>query len=253
MLALITLLCYFCHLIPYGFVNRIFYAFDRRFCTLINRYLSHGNARRIFALLSTYLDFHFAGNKKLIAALPPQYLVMSNHQSLLDIPLFMRFLDGPRLRFVAKAELGRHVPVVSVMLRSGGHCLLKRSGSAAQAMQALDSFAERVVANNWIPVIFPEGTRSRDGKLGTFHAAGFRRFLDRAPMPVAVCALDGAWRISSLFGLRKNIRGTEYRVTVLKVYPAPTSKAEQVRILEEGKALIQEQLEAWNAKKKRAH
>ena len=55
-----------------------------------------------------------------------------------------------------------------------------------------------VVKNNFIPVIFPEGSRSKDGNLKTFHAAGFRRFLNAAPMPVAVCAVDGGWKISSL-------------------------------------------------------
>lgn len=221
------------------------YAVDVRLCRLLSRRITVTHSRRIFALFSTWMDFRFAGDKNLLDELPEQYLIMSNHQSLLDIPLYMRFLDARRLRFVAKAELGNHIPLVSPVLKSDQHCLVKRTGSPSQAMKAMDVFASRVLANNWIPVIFPEGTRSVDGELGTFHAAGFRRFLDKAPMPVAVCAVEGGWRVSTLLGMAKNLKGGYYRVKVLKLYPAPTNKAEQVRILEEGRVLIQEQLEAW--------
>jgi len=245
MFAFITMTSVFGALGLIAAVNSFFYVFDRRVCRAIHTYLVTRFARRIFAMLSTYMKFYFNGDGNLRADLPEQYLVISNHQSLLDIPFFMRFLGGSRLRFIAKAELGHHVPLVSKMLKTGGHCLVQRSGNPSQAMHAIDAFASRVKENNWIPVIFPEGTRSRDGSLGTFYAAGFRRFLDHAPMPVAVCALDGVWHISSIFGLAKNLRGGQYRVKILKIYPAPTTKAEQVHILEEGKELIGKQLAVW--------
>jgi 1-acyl-sn-glycerol-3-phosphate acyltransferase len=246
MLGFMTVLAYFLSLVPLALVNRFFYALDRKRCPKVNSYLTSVCARRAFALSGTYIGFRFAGEKNLKDELPDQYIVISNHQSLLDIPLYARFLDGPRLRFVAKAELGRNIPLISVLLRSGQHCLVKRSGSPTQAMRSMDAFAERIKKNGCIPVIFPEGTRSRDGKIGTFHAAGFRRLVDRAPMPVAVCALDGVWRVSSLFGLAKNLKGGKYRVKILKIYPAPATKADAVHILEEGRSLIEAQLAAWN-------
>lgn len=246
MLGFLIVLAYFLSLVPAALLNRVFYALDRRRCDRINEYFQSVISHRVFALTETYMNFRFAGEKNLMDELPDQFMVISNHQSLLDIPLFMNFLDGPRLRFVAKAELGRGLPIISVLLRSGHHCLVKRTGSPTQAMRAMDKFARRVVENRWNPVIFPEGTRSHDGTVGTFHAAGFRRLLDQAPMPVAVCALDGVWHISSLFGLAKNLKGGKYRVKILKIYPAPTTKAEQVHVLEEGRALIEAQLAAWH-------
>ncbi len=245
----ISACCVFGSLAFFAVLNRVAYVINPRLTQRVNRYLSTKQAHRVFSILAAYMDFHFRGEKDLVADLPDQYLIMSNHQSLMDIPLFMRFLDGSRLRFVAKAELGTHIPLVSLMLRSNGHCLVKRTGSPSQAMRALDIFAGRVKTNNWIPVIFPEGTRSVDGSLGTFHAAGFRRFLDKAPMPVAVCAIDGGWRIATLDGIRMNAQGGSYRVKVLKIYPTPTSKAEQLLILEEGKALIEEQLRIWRSER----
>jgi 1-acyl-sn-glycerol-3-phosphate acyltransferase len=187
------------------------------------------------------------GDRKSLEILPEQYMVLANHQSLLDIPLLMRYLEGARLRFVAKAELGRYVPVVSLMLRSDGHCLVKRTGNPSLAMKEMDAFAKRVLTNNWIPVIFPEGTRSKNGELRPFYAAGFRRLIEKAPMPVAVCAIEGGWHISSLTGMAANLKGGSYRVKVLKVYPPPQGKAEQVHILEEGRVLIEEQLQKWRA------
>lgn len=222
-------------------------AIDVRLARKLNRHVTVSQSRRLFALFSAGLGFKFAGEDNLLSELPDQYLIMSNHQSLLDIPLYMRFLDANRLRFVAKEELGRHIPLISTMLKADQHCLVKRTGSPSSAMRAMDVFAERVIEHDWIPVIFPEGTRSVDGALGTFHAAGFRRLLDKAPMPVAVCAVEGGWKISTLVGMAKNLSGGKYRVKVLKIYPAPANKAEQLAILEEGKELIARQLEAWRA------
>lgn len=247
---MLTSIAIACTVVSLGFlalVNRIIYTFSVRLSREMNRKTTTKYARRLFAIWSLYMDFHFTGDDDHLDELPPQYLVMSNHQSLMDIPLFMRFLGEPRLRFVAKAELGRYIPLVSLLLRSDQHCLIHRTGSASSTMRTLDGFAERARRNNWLPVIFPEGTRSVDGSLGTFHAAGFRRLLDRNPLPVVVCALDGGWRVSTLAGMARNMRGGIYRVKILKIYPAPVSKAEQVLILEEGKALIQAQLDEWRS------
>jgi len=247
MVLILTAACLSVNLLISAIINRIAYTISSNLSMRYNRYLTTTLASRVFSLSAAYLNFKVKAERHLVDRLPDQYLIMSNHQSLMDIPLYMRFLDGPRLKFVAKAELGKGIPLISLVLRRNGHCLVKRTGSPTQAMQALDRFALEVKKNNWIPVIFPEGTRSIDGSLGTFHAAGFRRFLDRAPMPVAVCAIDGGWRVGTLDDIRQNMRSGSYRVKVLKIYPAPESKAEQVAILEEGKVLIEAQLAAWRA------
>ncbi len=221
------------------------YSVSRRAALRLNRWISTVFARRIFSVMATYLGFRFEGNRQSLSMLPERYLVIANHQSLLDIPLFMRYLDGSRLRFVAKEELARFVPLVSRILKTDRHCVIPRKGSPSRAMRIMDDFAVEVVKRGWIPVLFPEGTRSRDGSLGTFHAAGFRRFLDTSPMPVAVCAIEGGWKMGSLEGIARGTKGGSYRVEVLRVFPAPSGKAEQMRILEEGKALIQQKIVEW--------
>ena len=243
-----TFITFACLIVALGWialVNRFAYGISRNLSRKVDRHITRRYARRVFAIVTTYKNFRFVGDSDLLDELPPQYLVLSNHQSLLDIPVFMLLLGGERLRFIAKIELGNHVPLISLILKSDQHCLIERSGSPSAIMKSMDAFADRVRTNNWIPVLFPEGTRSLDGSLGKFHAAGFRRFEEKAPMPVAVCAVDGGWRVSSLKGMSQNLQDGRYHAKVLKIYPVPHSKAEAMHILEEGRELIQRQLEEW--------
>ncbi len=249
MSSVLTLSCLLVALVWVAVLNTIAYPISKKLCSKISDYIVKVCAPRVFAILAAYKNFHFIGYKDHKDELPEQFLIMCNHQSLLDIPLFMNFLRDRDLRFVAKDSLARHVPLVSEMLRVHEHAMIPRRGSPAKAMRILDNFADRVKSRGQIPVIFPEGTRSRDGSLGTFYAAGFRRILDRAPMPVAVCALDGGYKISTLDGIIRHLQNGTYRIKILKIYPAPQSKQDQVQILEEGKELIQDQLDAWRAGK----
>ena len=250
MSSIITVCCLLLVVSIAAILNVFSYPISKKLCYKISTGIVKYCAPLIFAILSVYKNFKFKGDSHLKNELPQQFLIMSNHQSLLDIPVYMNFLRDRDLRFVAKAELGRHVPMVSEMLRVHEHALVPRTGSPSVAMKTLDAFASRVVARGQIPVIFPEGTRSRDGQLRTFYAAGFRRLLDKAPMPVAVCALDGGYQISTLDGIIRNLKNGSYRVKILKIYPAPTNKQEQMQILDEGKALIQSQLDEWHAAEK---
>jgi 1-acyl-sn-glycerol-3-phosphate acyltransferase len=210
-------------------------------CSTIPTYL----APLLFRLPHCYLGFRIISEPYDRSSLPEQFLVVSNHQSILDIPLYMSYFRGKTLRFVAKAELGRHVPAVSEMLRVEGHCIIPRENNMRLAMRRLDKFARQVAERRQIPVIFPEGHRSRDGGLRRFSSAGVRRILDTSPMPVVICALDGGYRIGNLSGVFRNMKNGMYRVKLLKTYPAPQNKQEQLHILEESKTLIQNQLDEW--------
>ncbi len=246
MIGIFLVICCAAFLLTYGLMLRIVYVFSIKDAIKFNTQVVVKRVPNVmFACFKEYANFKFDPDYTNIQELPEQYLVLSNHQSLLDIIAIMKYNDSSRLRFIAKKELGRFVPLVSLTLRSAKHCLIKRTGSPTQAMRAVDELAAHVKENNLVPVIFPEGTRSKDGNLGTFHAAGFRRLLNGAPMPVAVYALDGAWKVSSVKNLAKNLRGVFFKIKLLKVYDAPASKADQVKILEESKILIQKQLDEW--------
>ncbi|HEY4157963.1 MAG TPA: lysophospholipid acyltransferase family protein [Polyangiaceae bacterium] len=97
------------------------------------------------------------------------FVVMSNHQSLYDIPVLYRAFPL-RLRMVAKAELFR-VPLWAQAMRRAGFVELDRS-DRDRAIRSLDRARDALSSgtNVWIA---PEGTRSPDGRLGEFKRGGF--------------------------------------------------------------------------------
>ncbi len=211
----------------------------------ISAYIVKVLAPRLFSILNCYKHFHFWGYSETKKCLPDQFLLISNHQSLIDIPLYMNFFRDKELRFVAKDNLSRHIPLVSEMLRTQRHCMIPRKARPMDAMNIMEKFARQVVAENQIPVLFPEGTRSKDGNVGRFYSAGFRKLTEVSGLPVVVCALDGGYQIRDLRKILTNIKYGCYRVKVLKVFRCPESKEEGLEILEESRALIQNQLDEW--------
>lgn len=226
----------------------ITYPFSKKASMFWSNYISVHCAKRVFAIFKCYKGFKFYADEESKKGLPENFIIISNHQSLLDIVVFFIYFGGLKVRFVAKDQLG-NVPMVGKMLRCQGHCMIPRKGKPNVAMRTIDKFAKRALENNWYPLIFPEGTRSLDGDLLPFHSAGFRRLCQSVSMPVVLCALDGGWKLPRLSTLPKNLQGGSYHVKVLKVYDAPKDKAEEKHILEEAPVLIKQQLEQWRSEK----
>ena len=123
------------------------------------------------------------------------YIVVSNHQSMFDIPIIGALLLSNFPKYVSKRELARWIPSVSYNLRRGGHVLIDRS-DAPSAIAAIRGLGERVRDGRCSAVIFPEGTRARRGALGEFRRAGLSALLDAAPeTPVVPMAVDQSWRL----------------------------------------------------------
>jgi 1-acyl-sn-glycerol-3-phosphate acyltransferase len=98
------------------------------------------------------------------------FVVMSNHQSLFDIPVLFQALRPRRLRMVAKTELFR-VPIWAGAMRAAGFVEVNRENRIA-AMRSLERAREAIRAGTSI-WIAPEGTRSETGELGVFKKGGF--------------------------------------------------------------------------------
>jgi len=117
-------------------------------------------------------------------------LFAANHQSLLDIPALFLVLPGSA-RFLAKESLFR-IPVLGWAMTASGCIPIDRS-NRARAMRSLREAAARVRAGRSV-VFFPEGTRSRDGKLAPFKKGGFHLAVE-AQVPVVPVAVSGSYRI----------------------------------------------------------
>lgn len=97
------------------------------------------------------------------------YVFMANHASMVDI--WMVFVGVPvRFRFIAKKQLGR-IPLFGWAMRAGRFIFIDRH-NAASARRSIEEAARRIAAGQSV-VIFPEGTRTRDGKLAPFKKGGF--------------------------------------------------------------------------------
>ena len=226
----------------------IFYPFCHPICYAISDYIVSVSARRVFWILKVYKKFRLSFYKDNFEKLPDQFIVLSNHQSLLDIPIFMNFFPDRDVRFVAKDALGKSwIPLVGPMLKSHGHCFIPRKGGTSLVMQRIDSFCNRCLKNKWNPVIFPEGTRSKTGALGKFYSAGFRRIADGTKLPVVICVVDDGYKINDIQHVMENMHKINYRTKILKVCPAPETKEDQMALLEEAQVLMQEQLDKWRS------
>ncbi len=244
MLSALCMICLVVMVSPAAIANIFAYPVSNRICLKISNYIVKVLAPRLFAILRFSSGFRFFGYEETKKDLPDNFIIISNHQSLLDIPLFMKFFHEREVRFVAKDALGRHVPLVSEMLRCQQHCIIPRRAKPMDAMHYLEKFGKNCVKNDWIPIIFPEGSRTRDGNVGKFYSAGVRK-LTETGLPVVVCALEGGYRLRDLRKIFSNIKKGSYRVKILKVYDCPKNKEECNALLEESKVIIQKQVEEW--------
>jgi len=137
------------------------------------------------------------------------YVIVSNHQSMFDIALIGGLLFTNFPKYVAKKELGRWIPAISLNLRWGGNAVIDRT-DRRQALRAIAAMASEAQERDVSVVIFPEGTRSRDGRLGEFKEAGPRHLLKAASqLPVITAVVDGSWKIHKVLPIPF---GTKVRV-----------------------------------------
>jgi 1-acyl-sn-glycerol-3-phosphate acyltransferase len=245
MINLLVLLSILFIFVEYDLVLRIGRVLNRDAPILYSEYILWRAVDRIFALIRWYRGFTLDIEDRVGEDLPERFILVANHQSIVDIPLVGFLFRGRRMRFVAKKELGHGLPLVSQALRMQGHCLVTRRGDPGQALKALDRYARRCRETGACPVIFPEGTRSRDGSLGHFHVGGLKRTLAAGSIPLVVVALDGGWRIRGLRAVMKNLRGSGYRVRIAGVIAPPHGRQEIMEAVTRSRALVAEALADW--------
>ena len=100
-------------------------------------------------------------------------IFVSNHQGMFDIPPLIWAFRKYHPKFVSKKELGKGIPSISFNLRHGGAALIDRKDSK-QAISTLGNFSKKINKNKWSAVIFPEGTRSRNGEPKKFATNGLK-------------------------------------------------------------------------------
>ena len=147
----------------------------------------HGCARiwSWLILMTSRISVHVEGGEHVLAGRPTIYC--SNHPSAMDIPIMFVHLPV-QFRFLAKRELFR-LPFLGWHLRRSGHIPVEREQPKA-AMKSFEEAVKKIHAGSSV-LLFPEGSRSRDGSLGPFKRGGF--FLAvQAGVPIVPITLNGS-------------------------------------------------------------
>ena len=119
------------------------------------------------------------------------YIFVANHQSMFDIFLVYGYLNA-KFKWIMKQEI-RKTPLLGKACESMGHIFIDRS-SPMRAQKSLEAAKERLLQGNNSIFLFPEGTRSANGKIGRFKRGAFTiaRDLHFQIIPVTI---SGAYNV----------------------------------------------------------
>ena len=138
----------------------------------------------------------------------PGILILMNHQSLFDIPLVVQTVEGGYPRIVTRARyVARWIPVISHMVRLYQYPVVDPSANSAAIRESLDHLEGEAKTTNVPLVVFPEGTRTRNGDIGIFKRGALARILAARPWTVYVFVADGFWRAPRF---KEFVRGLPY-------------------------------------------
>ena len=142
-------------------------------------------------------------------------IFIANHQSMYDIPPLIWHLRKYHAKFISKIELTKGIPSISFNLKYGGGANIDRSDKK-QAIAELIKLGQRMNDNNWSTVIFPEGTRSKNGVLKPFAIGGIATLLKKAPDALVVpIAIENSWKLVQYGSFPLSFR-EQLRFTVLE-------------------------------------
>ena len=136
-----------------------------------------------------------------------QFIFMANHQSFVDGPLLYWLIPGP-VRVILKQEVFR-IPVIGTGMRLMGFIPVDRRGLKG-GRRSLDLAGNYMARRGYSYLVFPEGTRSRDGKLQTMKRGGFFLAL-RSRVPIVPITIEGTHGLlprGGFFARRATIRVT---------------------------------------------
>ncbi len=152
-----------------AYFNKIFYQYG----------LNTVNIGKLNIIINKEEELNFEKNQA--------YIIISNHQNYFDIPILTYAFKG-ELRFLAKKEM-RKIPLWGPAMAHSEFVFIDRK-NRSEALKSLER-AKEILTSGIKLLIYPEGTRSRTGKLQTFKKGAFHmaKDIDAKIIPVAVVGL----------------------------------------------------------------
>lgn len=164
-------------------------------------YKSHKKSVDVLNFFLTYSQIFLLNwaklKKKINIPTDRPILFVSNHQSAFDIPGLIFFFRRHHGKFVSKVELLKaNIPSISFNLKYGGAANIDRKNPEGSKRE-IAKLADNMKTKNWSAFIFPEGTRTKDGKMKEFKVGGIETFIHLVPnLLIVPVAITGNYEIS---------------------------------------------------------
>lgn len=196
---------------PVALITRIItYPFDRNL--RLNQIISCFWAS-VLSWLNPLWNVHINGRDKIIASRP--YVLLSNHQSMADILVLYRLFK--HFKWVSKIELFK-LPFVGWNMSLNQYVAVDRGRHSGHLHMMNES--EKHLRRGSSVMIFPEGTRSKNGEINAFKEGAFRLALT-AKAPIIPIVIDGTLNTFPINGIILNQR---CRIVINILDPIPYEK-----------------------------
>lgn len=157
----------------------------------------------------------------------PGVLVLMNHQSLLDIPLVVSAVRPGYPRIVTRERYASGKPLISHMIRLYQYPTVNPRATVRADLEALAEAARECP----VPlVIYPEGTRTRDGKVGRFKRTGLRTILPARDWEIWMMTVDGYWECARLTDFRASVSTIRGKIRLDGPIPGPGAGADPAEV-----------------------
>ncbi|WP_214227078.1 lysophospholipid acyltransferase family protein [Pedobacter sp. B4-66] len=202
-------------------------------------YKAHKTSVDILNFFLTYCDIFLGSSITFIndhdLPLDRPIIFVANHQSMYDIPGLIWFLRKYHVKFISKIELTKGIPSISFNLKYGGGANIDRKDSK-QAISEIIKLGRRMKDNTWSTMIFPEGTRAKDGNMKSFQVGGIATLLKIVPNALIVpVAIENSWKLVQ-YGAYPLSFGERLKWTVLNPIE-PEARNPEVVVLEAENAI----------------
>ena len=170
-----------------------------------------------------------------------QYVFASNHESAFDIPLTLAGIPWHVVP-IAKKEL-KKIPFLSWAMLAAGHIFIDRSNHL-KALQSIDKIKNSLKKNPRSILVFPEGTRTLDGKMKPFKKGGIILAINTG-LPIVPIACCGTFDVLVKGSKKFNPKLIELRFGS-PIYTSPDDIDNRNEITEQVKKAVISLKSEWN-------
>jgi 1-acyl-sn-glycerol-3-phosphate acyltransferase len=175
----------------------------------------------------------------------PGVLIVMNHQSLFDIPLVIQTVAGGYPRIVTrKRYTKRWIPVISEMVKLYQYPVVDPSANRDVMRRSLEELQSAARTTDLPLVVFPEGTRTKDGEIGHFKRGALASILSARSWTVYVFVADGFWRAAKYREFVRGLAHVEGRMEHIATLEWPDPGVDPNPFVDRVRGMMVERLEA---------